>query len=60
MTHDNHDIELTAIELPAGGLEIEQLDEAAALGTFGTSSTVSTGSCPFSSAMTVMCASSSS
>ncbi|WP_447644591.1 thiocillin family RiPP [Nocardioides zeae] len=50
----NEPIDLISQEDP---LEAEQLGEDAALSTFGTTSTASTGSCPVSSAGSVMTAS---
>lgn len=52
----NHEIAIDLISLE-DPMDLEQLPQGAALGTWGTTSTASTASCPVSSAGSVMTAS---
>lgn len=52
------DVDLFSVE-SLDSLEIENLPQGVALGTFSTTSTASTASCPISSATSVMTAASS-
>ena len=57
-TNRTDDVDLFRVDTP-DGLEIENLPSGVALGTFSTTSTASTASCPISSATSVMTAASS-
>ncbi|MFD4532211.1 thiocillin family RiPP [Kitasatospora sp. NPDC058397] len=50
------ELDLHTVELPDDGLFLEQVPEGVALGTFSTTSTAGTASCPVSSAGSVMTA----
>ncbi|MBX6168305.1 MAG: thiocillin family RiPP [Thermobispora bispora] len=50
--------DLHSVELPEDGPFLEEIPEGVALGTYGTTSTLGTASCPVSSAGSVMTASS--
>ncbi|MFD4891252.1 thiocillin family RiPP [Kitasatospora sp. NPDC058397] len=50
------ELDLHTMELPDDGLFLEQVPEGVALGTFSTTSTAGTASCPVSSAGSVMTA----
>ncbi|WP_030059254.1 MULTISPECIES: thiocillin family RiPP [Streptomyces] len=50
------EFDLHIVELPEDGLFLEQVPEGVALGTFSTTSTAGTASCPISSAGSVMTA----
>ncbi|WP_327583816.1 thiocillin family RiPP [Nonomuraea sp. NBC_00507] len=56
MTH-HEDLDLSAVQLPDDGLELEQFREGVALATLSTTSTLGTASCPSTagSVMTAMC-----
>lgn len=53
---DDHEFDLHAIDFPDHELAVEQLPEGNALGTFSTTSTASSASCPVSSAGSVLSA----
>ncbi len=55
MSDQNHSLDLMSMDT-SDGIDISEMPEGMALGTFSTTSTASTASCPFSSATSVMTA----
>ncbi|EHN72319.1 hypothetical protein SMCF_8262 [Streptomyces coelicoflavus ZG0656] len=53
---NSFDLDLHTVDLGDEGLFVEQMSEGVALGTFSSTSSATTASCPFSSAGSVMTA----